>query len=244
MMLADDAPTLRLHPASGPIPDPASESGPTTVQTSGVEPLLFGLSLAAALPPTAILFPPGSSLPVIRSDPHPILGPADGAGRTGAARARGAGPAHGEPGRLTRSVPGHRRWLGAGFARRGDAPADGRRHRRSHGCLPLGAGVRGPAAVRWGVAVPQPHRGRCPPGGLRRHHRAGRLAVRRAPDDGERDQPGRRRLGDRSRERHRPGARASPLLATSTRETHDPLPPAGPRGSRGWSTIRGAIPIV
>ena len=85
MMRADDAQTLRLHPANGPMPDPTSDpipglsgdSGPTTVQMSGVEPLLFGLSLAAALPPTAIHFPPGSSLPVVRSDPHPILSPAE-----------------------------------------------------------------------------------------------------------------------------------------------------------------------
>jgi hypothetical protein len=84
-MCTYDAPTLRLKLASDPVPnlagDPVAglsgDSGPSTVQTSGVEPLLFGLSLAAALPPTAILFPPDSLLPVVRSEPHPIVGPAE-----------------------------------------------------------------------------------------------------------------------------------------------------------------------
>lgn len=77
MMCTDDAPTLRLQLTSDPTPGLSGGSDPTTVQTSGVEPLLFGLSLAAALPPNAILFPPDSSLPVVRSDPHAILSPAE-----------------------------------------------------------------------------------------------------------------------------------------------------------------------
>jgi hypothetical protein len=53
------------------------DSDPSMAQTPAIEPLLFGLSLAAALPPTAILVPAGSPLPIVRSDPQPILSPAD-----------------------------------------------------------------------------------------------------------------------------------------------------------------------
>ena len=69
MIGIDDAPTLQVHLAD----DAYATIGPS----SGVGPLLFGLSLAAALPPTAILFPPGESLPAVRTEPRPIIDAAE-----------------------------------------------------------------------------------------------------------------------------------------------------------------------
>ena len=65
MIGTDDAPTLRLNRAD--------VTGLQAVQTTGIETLLFGLSLAAALPPAAILFPPNSTLRMVQSDAQTIL---------------------------------------------------------------------------------------------------------------------------------------------------------------------------
>jgi hypothetical protein len=69
MIEIEGAPTLRLNLAE------------TAHLSSGrgtdAKMLLFGLSLAAALPPAAILFPTDSSLPFVRSNPYSILSPAE-----------------------------------------------------------------------------------------------------------------------------------------------------------------------
>jgi len=65
----DDPPTLHLDLVDG--------TGRTTVRTAGLAPLLFGLSLAAALPLAAMLVPPDVIQPTIRSETHAILDSAD-----------------------------------------------------------------------------------------------------------------------------------------------------------------------
>jgi hypothetical protein len=62
-------PTIRLQVAN--------TLGHPTGQTTGVATLLFGLSLATALPPSALLMPSNAALPVVRSDAHPILSSID-----------------------------------------------------------------------------------------------------------------------------------------------------------------------
>jgi hypothetical protein len=62
-------PTIRLQLAD--------THGQPTGQTTGVATLLFGLSLATALPPSALLMPSNAALPVVRSDAHPILSSID-----------------------------------------------------------------------------------------------------------------------------------------------------------------------
>jgi hypothetical protein len=57
-----------LHPTL------VDDSAETTARTTSLKTLLFGLSLAAALPPAALLAPPDAALPAIRSDPHPVVG--------------------------------------------------------------------------------------------------------------------------------------------------------------------------
>jgi hypothetical protein len=65
----DEGPTIRLNLAN--------DVGLPTGQTTGVATLLFGLSLATALPPSALLIPSNAALPVVRSDAHLILSSID-----------------------------------------------------------------------------------------------------------------------------------------------------------------------
>ena len=69
LMATDDRPTLRL--------DHVDAARGTTARTARLAPLLFGLGLATALPPDAILAPPDVMQPTIRSDTHAILKSAD-----------------------------------------------------------------------------------------------------------------------------------------------------------------------
>jgi hypothetical protein len=65
----DTLPTLRL--------DLVDATVGTTPRAAELAPLLFGLGLAMALPPAAILAPPQVVLPTIRSDAHAILDSVD-----------------------------------------------------------------------------------------------------------------------------------------------------------------------
>jgi hypothetical protein len=64
-MLSADPPTMVLGLPDAP--------GPATAVTTGLETLLFGLSLAVALPPAALL-PPGTALRTVLPAPEPLLG--------------------------------------------------------------------------------------------------------------------------------------------------------------------------
>lgn len=55
----------------------ANTLGHPTGQTTGVATLLFGLSLAAALPPAAMLFSPDAARPIIRPAAGPMLSPSE-----------------------------------------------------------------------------------------------------------------------------------------------------------------------
>ena len=65
MMAPADAMTHRL--------DLIDSSGPPTLWMTGAVPLLFGLSIAAALPPAAMLFAPEAARPAVRPDPITML---------------------------------------------------------------------------------------------------------------------------------------------------------------------------
>jgi len=69
LMATDDRPTLRL--------DLVDAAGRATARTAGSAPLLFGLGLATALPPAAILAPPRVIQPTMRPDAHAIFDAAD-----------------------------------------------------------------------------------------------------------------------------------------------------------------------
>lgn len=47
------------------------------MQMSGIEPMLFGLSIAAALPPAAMLFSPDAARPIVRPAARPMLSPSE-----------------------------------------------------------------------------------------------------------------------------------------------------------------------
>jgi hypothetical protein len=64
-MLTDDVSTPYL--------DLADDADPSVDRPTGHVTLLFGLSLATALPPAAILVPPGGGRPAAQSDLRPIL---------------------------------------------------------------------------------------------------------------------------------------------------------------------------
>src|SRR5436305_1229944 len=64
-MVADDARTL----CADQVEDPT----PTTDRPAGHPALLFGLGLATALPPVAMLAPPEPSWPHIRPGGHPLI---------------------------------------------------------------------------------------------------------------------------------------------------------------------------
>jgi hypothetical protein len=61
----------RSTPRSGPSDNP----GPGTVGRLGLVTLLFGLSLATALPAAALLAPPGPGRPTVRSETDALLDP-------------------------------------------------------------------------------------------------------------------------------------------------------------------------
>jgi hypothetical protein len=65
MIATDDAARHRL--------DLTDDAGPATMRMSGVEPLLFGLSIAAALPPAAMLFAQDATRPIVRPALRPML---------------------------------------------------------------------------------------------------------------------------------------------------------------------------
>ena len=65
----DDDPAIRLRLAN--------TLGHPTGQTTGAATLLFGLSLAAALPPAAMLFASETALPVVRPDARAMLSPTE-----------------------------------------------------------------------------------------------------------------------------------------------------------------------
>ena len=68
-MAPDDLPTARLGRVNVAVS--------TTPRAARLVPLLFGLGLATALPPAAMLAPPDAIQPTIRFDTYPILDAAD-----------------------------------------------------------------------------------------------------------------------------------------------------------------------
>jgi hypothetical protein len=74
-MMPDDAPTLRLHPGLDSGLDLADDAEPSTEQPTGLMTMLFGLSLATALPPAAMLAPPGGARPAFRPELGAIVTP-------------------------------------------------------------------------------------------------------------------------------------------------------------------------
>jgi hypothetical protein len=66
-MIAHDVPTPR--------PAPADDGERPTAHSSTLLPLLFALRHAAALPPAALLAPPGAARPTLRPEPNALLDP-------------------------------------------------------------------------------------------------------------------------------------------------------------------------
>jgi hypothetical protein len=74
LMLAEDQPTLLAADNESTVrSNQLDDPEPATARTTRLETLLFGLSLAVALPPTAMMVSPSAARPAVQSEPHPLL---------------------------------------------------------------------------------------------------------------------------------------------------------------------------